>query len=329
MKPWQESNRKKQSAPMSAEVSRVRKTRASECLILAAGILMSLHPGMEAQQSPAERLNAIFQTDNKKVFVAAHRGDWRDAPENSLASLKWAARQGVDIVEMDVKLTGDGQLIVMHDLSLDRTTTASGPVSGHTAAEVTSLHLRAGTGHPTAYTVPTFAEELDAARENGEILDVDQGWNDLPEVLKQVRAHGVTGQVILNVFPNTSYDTLMKRVPEISSDDLTLMAIVNMARPDADNIIRSYRAHKRTIIQCIFGDEKSEPVQHIADYGKQSPIWINSLWPDQNAGHDDDRAVDQNSAEQTWGWLVAHGANVIQTDRPRELIDYLKQKGLR
>ncbi|WP_446742230.1 glycerophosphodiester phosphodiesterase family protein [Silvibacterium acidisoli] len=289
---------------------------------------MSLHPRMEAQQDPAERLNAIFKADNRKIFVAAHRGDWRDAPENSLPSLRWAAWLGVDIVEMDVKLTSDGQLIVMHDLSLDRTTTGSGPVSAHTTAEVSSLHLRAGTGHPTAYTVPTFAEELDAAREKGQILDVDQGWNNLPEVVKEVRAHGASGQVILNVFPNTPYDALMKRVPDIS-DDLTLMAIVNMARPDADNIIRSYSAHKRTIIQCIFADEQSEPVRHIADYGKQSPIWINSLWPDQNAGHDDDRAVDQGSEQQTWGWLIEHGARVIQTDRPRELMEYLKQKGLR
>jgi len=302
-------------------------------LFLSAGLMVSLHPRIDAQQSPVDRLNAIFQADTRKVFVAAHRGDWRDAPENSLESLTWAAGLGVDIVELDLKLTSDGQLVVMHDPRLDRTTTGSGGVADHTLAEVTSLHLRAGTGHPTAYTVPTFAQELDAARQDAEILDVDQGWNYLPEVVKEVRAHGAAGQVILNVYPNTPYDTLMQRVPDLS-DDLTLMVVVNMARPDAESIIRSYRPHKRTIVQCIFADDQSDPVRHIADYGKQAPIWINSLWPDQNAGHDDDRAVGQGppgqgSQDQTWGWLIAHGARIIQTDRPRELLQYLQQKGLR
>ena len=58
-------------------------------------------------------------------------------------------------------------------------------------------------------------------------------------------------------------------------------------------------------------------------------IWLNSLWPSLNAGHDDDRAVEEEDPDGSWGWLLEQGATLIQTDRPAELIQYLDQKGRR
>jgi glycerophosphoryl diester phosphodiesterase len=82
-----------------------------------------------------------------------------------------ARKVGADVVEFDLKKTKDGKLVVMHDPTLNRTTTGTGLVSDHTLEELKKLKLRAGTGHPTDDTIPTFAEELDAARENGLVLD--------------------------------------------------------------------------------------------------------------------------------------------------------------
>jgi glycerophosphoryl diester phosphodiesterase len=278
---------------------------------------------LSGQQAPDARLNAMLDVHNKTVYIAAHRGDWRDAPENSIQSLKWAARLGVDIVEFDLKKTKDGKLVVMHDPTLNRTTTGSGPVSDHTLEELRNLKLRAGTGHPTEQGIPTFVEELDAARENSLVLDIDQGWDYLPDVIAQVRASHAMSWVILNVFPNTPYTELQKRVGDIP-EDATLMIVVNMARPDAEAIIQSYAAHPRTIVQCIFADDLRPSVQHIPMLGQRFPIWINSLWADQNANHDDDRAMDD--PDRTWGWLITHGATLLQTDRPRELREYLRAK---
>lgn len=296
--------------------------------IVLAAILWIVPGGLlYGQQSPEVRLNAMFDADSNKVYVAAHRGDWRDAPENSVQSLKWAAKLGVDIVEFDLKRTKDRQLVVMHDQTLDRTTTGSGLVADHTLDEIKRLKLRAATGHATAYTVPTFSEELDAARTHRVILDIDQGWDYFPEVVAQVREAHQSNQVIINVFPNTTFTDLRSRVGEIP-DDLTLMIVVNMARADAENIIRSYEGHKRTIVQCIFADDRLASVQHIPTYRQRSPIWINSLWPDQNANHDDDKAVDPGPPDQIWGWLVAHGAEILQTDRPSELLSFLQSQHL-
>jgi len=294
--------------------------------IASLALLAALNTPLEAQQNPEARLNALFQPDQREVYVAAHRGDWRDAPENSIYSLQHAARLGVDIAEMDVKKTIDGHLVVMHDTMLDRTTTGSGAISSYSLEQIEGFHLRAGTAHPTPYRIPTFPEELAAAHGNV-ILDVDQGWGYFSDVLKDVRAAGMIGEVIVNVLPNTSYDAFQKQegaVPE----NLAIMIVVNMARPDAEDIIWSYRKHKRTIIQCIFDDDQLPSVQHVALYRQQFPVWINSLWPEQNAAHDDERAVEQKEQDQSWGWQISHGANLLQTDRPREMMEYLRQRKL-
>ncbi len=260
------------------------------------------------------------------VYVAAHRGDWREAPENSLRALLLAEQQGVDIVEFDLKKTRDGKLVVMHDATLDRTTTGTGLVSDHTLDEIEHLRLRSGTGHPTAYKVPTFAEELVAAR-GRVVLNIDQGWNYVPDVLRELSAAGMTDQVILNASPNTPYGEFVARQGPIP-DNLTLMIVLNLARPDAQAIIDSYRAHPRTILQCLFADDGLPAVQHLDEGDKHFPLWVNSLWPELNGGHDDDRAVDQGQPEESWGWLIARGARILQTDRPRELMAYLRRKKL-
>ena len=57
-----------------------------------------------------------------------------------------------------------------------------------------------------------------------------------------------------------------------------------------------------------------------------SGVWINSLWASLSGDHNDD--VAETDLESSWGWIVKAGANVIQPDRPREMFEYLKKKGL-
>jgi glycerophosphoryl diester phosphodiesterase len=57
-------------------------------------------------------------------------------------------------------------------------------------------------------------------------------------------------------------------------------------------------------------------------------VWINSLWASLNAGHDDDTAVELSNTKDSWEWILAHNATIIQTDRPKELLLYLRKRGL-
>jgi glycerophosphoryl diester phosphodiesterase len=101
--------------------------------------------------------------------VIAHRGASAYAPENTLQAFELALQQGADALELDVRLTRDGAAVVMHDETVDRTTSLSGPVRSHTLAELRLGDAGAwftpdrGRTHPFAgagVRVPTLAEVL-------------------------------------------------------------------------------------------------------------------------------------------------------------------------
>src|SRR5690606_37942779 len=65
---------------------------------------------------------ALIERDESTVLVVSHRGEWRQAPENSLKAMELAIEAGADIVEIDVAKTKDGHLVLMHDKTINRTT---------------------------------------------------------------------------------------------------------------------------------------------------------------------------------------------------------------
>ncbi len=89
------------------------------------------------------------------VLVIGHRGAAAHAPENTLASFRKALELGADMIELDVHLSSDGELVVIHDDTLERTTDGSGPVSSRTLAELRELD--AGGGE----TVPALKEVIE------------------------------------------------------------------------------------------------------------------------------------------------------------------------
>jgi glycerophosphoryl diester phosphodiesterase len=95
-------------------------------------------------------------------FVA-HRGGAARWPENSLTAFRGAVAAGARVLECDVHLTRDGEVAVIHDPTLDRTTTGTGPVEQATAAELRRLRLRDRDGRPGEDWVPTLAEVLAVA----------------------------------------------------------------------------------------------------------------------------------------------------------------------
>lgn len=106
--------------------------------------------------------------------IMGHRGAPADEPENTLRSFSRALAVGVAAVELDVQLTKDGRLAVIHDETLDRTTNGRGPVQDFTLAEL--KRLDAGRGEP----VPSLEE----------VFDLVQGKADLVVELKQPEAAG-------------------------------------------------------------------------------------------------------------------------------------------
>ena len=127
-------------------------------------------------------------------LVVAHRGSTQTAPENTLAALDWAVRAGADIVELDVRRTVDGHLIVIHDKRVNRTTDGRGYVHKMTLAEIRTLD--AGGGEQ----IPTLAEVLDSAAEHDVrlLLDVKDSRRIEPQRLAAVvHRHPMRSRVII------------------------------------------------------------------------------------------------------------------------------------
>jgi glycerophosphoryl diester phosphodiesterase len=109
-----------------------------------------------------------------RIMVAAHRGEHSIYPENSIASIRAAARGGISLAEIDVQVSADGVLVVMHDGTVDRTTDGEGETSSFTWAQLQELLLDGGDpGDPETSRIPTFEQVLAVARAEGISLYID------------------------------------------------------------------------------------------------------------------------------------------------------------
>jgi glycerophosphoryl diester phosphodiesterase len=152
------------------------------------GALLAACAVLQGQPAPEALLD---------VRLFGHRGFTRDAPENSLAALEAAVRLGLAGSEIDLRTTRDRQVVLMHDETVDRTTTGQGAVSAMTAAEVRSLKLERADGRLSGETVPDFDAVLRfMGAHRGFSLAFDAKDIDLDDVGRRVVAAGVHDRVI-------------------------------------------------------------------------------------------------------------------------------------
>ena len=118
--------------------------------------------------------------------IFAHRGASAYAPENTLAAFELAVRQGANAIELDLKLTADGHVVVIHDLTVDRTTDGSGRVGDLPLAAIQELD--AGYHFDQTFSgerIPTLEQVLEALYKktliNIEIANYGSPLDDLPE----------------------------------------------------------------------------------------------------------------------------------------------------
>jgi glycerophosphoryl diester phosphodiesterase len=263
----------------------------------------------------------------KDVIVVAHRGDWRNAPENSLQAIENCIKMGVDMVELDVQKTKDNHLIIIHDKRLDRTTTGKGLVSDWTLDSLKTLSLKNGLGNPEKlHKIPTLEEALLTAK--GKILvNLDKCYEYFDDALKIIQKTGTSHQVLIKGFYKT-VDEVQKDLGT-SIDSILFMPVLNLDRQIyPDKIIKDFQSHiKPAAVELIFSKDTSNVINQLSQIKKNgSRVWVNSLWASLNAGYEDELAVSQT--DSIYGWYIKKGINIIQTDRPQLLLNYLRSKGL-
>jgi glycerophosphoryl diester phosphodiesterase len=163
---------------------------------------------------------AEFYDSSARTRVIAHRGFSGAAPENTVAAVRAAIEIHADMVEIDVTLTSDGHIVVIHDETLDRTTNGSGEVFRYTLAELQELD--AG-----SWFNPTFAGERIATLDDvlievdGRILlnveikseAVDRGI--VAKVASAIQREGMIDQVVVSSFSPTALKEMHSAAPEI------------------------------------------------------------------------------------------------------------------
>lgn len=280
---------------------------------------------LSAQNHVEQIREKLINCDSSSVIVVAHRGDWRNFPENSLEAIDNAIKMGVDIVELDVKRTKDGELILMHDRTLDRTTTGKGLVSENTLSDIRKLNLRNGCNIRTIHKVPTLEEALLHAK--GKIMiNLDQADLYFDQIYELMKKTGTTKQIIMKG---------RKPVAEVKKqfgsylEDVIYMPIVDLDVAGAEKRIEAFIKDMSPVaFELLFvKDTNLIPKKLATTLNGRSLIWYNTLWDTMAGGHDDDMSL--QNPDSGYGYLIdTLGCRIIQTDRPAYLLDYLRKRKL-
>jgi glycerophosphoryl diester phosphodiesterase len=228
-----------------------------------------------------------------RVAVIAHRGEHLHHPENTLPAFQAAIDAGADFIEVDVRTTSDGKLVIMHDATVDSQTNGKGAVKDMTFAQIRALDVHGS-------KVPTFDEVLDLAR--GKIgVYVDSKQVSAADMIAAVKRYGMQDRIV--VYGGYQY---LKDVAALRPKIKVMPEAVSAAfcRKLIDELhprVIAFDAHD-------FTDE------------------IIALAKNANADIYVDRFGDADTPA-SWQDAIDRGATGIQTNKPAELVGYLRSRG--
>ncbi|MCO6176619.1 glycerophosphodiester phosphodiesterase family protein [Ciceribacter sp. RN22] len=332
-------------APMLAAVLLVAPTIATDASMPAGGRSSQIR----------ERLSDANRWRDH-VMVVAHRAGWKESgqtmrPENSKAAIDNSVSLGVELVELDVRRSRDGALVVMHDPTLERTTTCVGAVSDHTLEELRRCRLKVeASGAVSAEPVPTFEEMLTHAR--GRILvNVDNKLEpeDLPDIVAVARRLGMADGIVVKA-PIWNEERLARTkavLDRIGGDVLFMPILADDAVRDASFIEKVDRQVAAPAAELVVWHKDGTPGP-TSDGGplfsaqaravairNNTHLWINT-YPITDrpegmvaGGRGDGLAMSSGRPDDVYGFWIDRGVTVIQTDEPKALIGWLERQGLR
>jgi glycerophosphoryl diester phosphodiesterase len=230
------------------------------------------------------------------IQVISHRGAAGLVPENTLPGFEKAIELGADWSELDVQLTRDRRLVVMHDDKVDRTTNGTGAVAEMTFDEIRALD--AGDGE----RVPTLFEVLDVCRVRMPLHIELKGPGTEEPSFEAVRAAGMAGEVVF-----TSFE--LDRIARIKAMDSALPTCALFYEPKVDACRRALDAGAAGI--GVYWEHITP--QMVAE-AHESGLEIGAWNPD---------------CEADWRTTIALGVDIIGSNHPEGLIRLLREMGLR
>jgi len=276
---------------------------------IAAGLLVLSLAGCSPKtytRVPAGKSAEFFgYHPNQTPKISAHRGggDLKGYPENCIESFAYLAKQLPVVIECDIDLTKDSVLVMMHDQTLDRTTTGTGRLIEKTYAELAPFRLEDNMGNVTPYKIPTLEQVLRWGK--GKVtftLDVKRNVS-FDKVIDMVHRTGAGDYVAVITYnatdaakvnkldPNLMISVTIRnraeydRLPDLGIPDNRMLAFVGVKEPDAE----LYQFLHQKGIACILGT--------LGNLDKQAAA----------------------KGNQVYKQFARNGADVMSTDRPLEV----------
>jgi glycerophosphoryl diester phosphodiesterase len=250
-------------------------------------------------------LAPVLPAQTRYVVAISHRGEHLHHPENTMPAFQEAVRLGADYIEVDVRTTSDGKLVLSHDGDVSRCTNGTGAVAKMTFDEIRALDAGVKKGPEFAGTkVPTLDEVLDYAR--GKInIYVDVKQVTAKDLVEHIVGHGMADHVVIysGWISQGIHDMnpKLKIMPEASTVEL-VQKVIPMLHPP--------------VWAFGSGDWKPEIIKLAKDSGAE--VYVDRQGSDKSGPTDN---------PEGWQAAIDMGADGIQTDRPGELVQYLKEKG--
>lgn len=247
-----------------------------------------------------------------KPIVSAHRGGpYPGFPENAIETFENISKQTSVVIECDVSMTKDSVLVLMHDKTLDRTTTGKGAVKEATYEELQKLQLVDNNGTTTSFKIPTLDEVLSWGK--GKVLftlDVKRGV-PFEKVMAFVEKHNAESYAAIITYrmqdAEKVYALNNKVMISISLRDEGALAQLKKVGIPTENVL------------AFVGTREPEKVH----YEKLKALGIKTILG--TLGNLDKSAVAKGN-DKVYLMYVANGANIIATDRPLEVAKVLNSK---
>jgi glycerophosphoryl diester phosphodiesterase len=269
--------------------------------IMEVSLTCGLGLGVSFAQSQTEAATAKpcnAWAPDAKIMAISHRGEHLHHPENTLPAYQEAIDDGADFFEVDVQTTSDGKLVLMHDSTVDRTTAATGPIRNMTFDQVRALDAGAKFGPQFVGTkVPTFDEALDLA--HGKIgVYVDTKNADPQQLVDTIVRHDMQDHVVIYGNPFFLYDVhrirpSLKVMPESMNPEVCKLLV---------------RGLQLQVVAYSAGDFTPDTITCAKSV--DAKVYVDRM----------------GSTDNPAGWQAAidMGADGIQTDKPKELVEYLR-----
>lgn len=257
-------------------------------------------------------LHAFFKwTAQKKTIVSGHRGGMvKGFPENSLATFENTLKHTPAFFETDPRLTKDSVIVLLHDATLDRTTTGTGKLSDYTWDELKKLRLKDTEGNVTEHRIPTLDEAIEWAR-GKTVLNLDR--KDVPFAMTAaiIRKHKADAFMMLTVHsPEQAryyYDDNKERMFSAFIKNKEELEAYEKAGISAANMI--------AYIGPTIRPENKELYRLLNAKGIMCMISAASSY---------DKLATQDERAAMYRAIVADGASILESDRPIEVAEAIK-----